>query len=465
MQATDEKIKNPSTYPLVDRWYKTDWLKRREFCSKKSATVQTRYKEILFLIPLMVLIFGLTTPFNFSWSQEVKSIESGHAATNTVEKTHQGNTGRRVGLLLLGIYGVAVLSKTRHRIRINTPEGILAITYMGWALLSLTWSMDTIFTLRRVTTFYILCIAALATAQRYSIREIALLATGVCSITAFLALGTELRLNTIELSNPTWRFSGIFHPVAMGWNCGFLVLVASFLLTDEKSMLRRLVLYLVILSAFILLLLTKTRMAVASTLICMALYWFRILSGSKKAFLVLLPTIALCLSYLAFGNQILSYFGVAANLGRDEVAQESVSTLTGRIPLWEECLKWAQKRPIVGYGFNTFINAQNIDTIYRNVGWRPNSVHSGYVDALMGLGFVGAAMLIFFLIAALARAYRLSLHHREYIFIMVALLWLYHNLFMAVELITRPFFMTFFFLVLLARLAFLPDPDWKRRSI
>jgi len=29
-----------------------------------------RYKEILFLIPLMALVFGLATPFDFSWSKE-----------------------------------------------------------------------------------------------------------------------------------------------------------------------------------------------------------------------------------------------------------------------------------------------------------------------------------------------------------------------------------------------------------
>jgi len=426
---------------------------------------QERWKLIWPAFFWLFVVFALTTPFDFSWPDLVLNGMPAASIHDAIVNIHRGNMARRLGMVMLAGFAVFLLSRTRNRFRLNFPVGWFLVLYLAWSLLSLTWSIDTLFTLRRVVTAFILWLAAYAVAIRYSLREQAWLTVLVAGATLVLGVGNELRLHTLEPVNELWRFSGLFHAVAMGWNCSVLVLAAGFLATDEKHGIRRTFLWFVILFAFVFLILTKTRLAVASTIVCMALYGFLTFSGIKKTLLILVPIIVLCLAYLSLGNRLLYYTGQAGTLGRGEAARESVSTLTGRTLLWEECFRWALKRPLIGYGFNTFISPKHMETVYRNVGWMPNSVHSGYLDALMGLGVVGATVLIFFLLAALARAYLLSLWYGEYIFIMVSLLWLYCNLALAVAPITRPFFTTFFFLMLLARLAFLPGPEWNRRNI
>ncbi len=409
---------------------------------------------------LLLLVFGLTTPFDFSWP--VKFQEGFFSTTEVIAFMEQGNLWRRIGMVLLAVLALLSLSRTKNRYRLNMPAGWLLILYLGWMLFSLSWSIDVPFTLRRVAIVAILWLAAIAAAARFSLRELALLAVLVTGTSLVLAFANELRLGTMEPARDFWRFSGIFHTVAMGWNCGLLALSAMFLAIEEQRGFRRFILWCIVVVALVFLLLTKSRMAVVASIVSIGLYWYRVVSGPSKMFLVLGMIIVCCLAYISLGDRLLDYGEEASTLGRGEIARESVGTLTGRIPLWKECFKWAAERPIQGYGFNALTSPKNIEMIARNVGWVPNSIHSGYIDAIVGLGYVGAVAMISFLVSALARAYNLSRRHPEYIFVVSVLVWLCYNLFLEANLMTRPLFMTFFCMTLLARLALLPGPEWER---
>ncbi len=422
-----------------------------------------RWKLVLLTFVVLLVVFGLSTPFNFEWPKAVKFKEWSSSTSAFVARIEHGNLGRQVGLLMLAAFSMFSLAKTENRFRVNLPTGWIFLFYLGWILLSLSWSFDLFFTLRRVITIYILWGSAVIFAGRYSLRELAFLAVLVTGSTLALGFGNELRLDTFDPPNVWWRFSGLFHTVSMGWNCGILALASMFLITDEKSRFRLVALWGILLTAIVFLLLTKSRMAVASTLFTMGLYWYRVVSGRNKMFLILGLVIALCLSYLALSDRWAYYAGEASTLGRGEAAKESVSDLTGRLPLWKYCFRRSEERPILGWGFNTFISPKNMFEVARNVGWTPGSTHSGYVDAVMGLGYVGAAVMIFFLLAALARAYDLSRRYPEYIFVVSVLIWLYYNILLEATLITRPSFMSFFCMTMLARLALLPGAEWERK--
>jgi O-antigen ligase len=412
---------------------------------------------------LLLIVFGLTTPFDFSWPHTVELRENIISTTEAAARMEHGNKGRQVGMLLLASFAVFSLTRMKNHYCINLPSGWLLLLYLGWILFSLSWSIDVRFTLRRIITVDILWFGAIVTAMRYSLRELAWLAVLVTGSTLALAFANELRLHTMNPVNELWRFSGLFHTVAMGWNCGLLALAAMYLVNVEERNDRRALLWVIICAAIVFLLLTKSRMAVAASLLSMGLYWYRVVSTPNKIFLILSVIIVVSVAYLALGNRLLDYGETASTLGRGEEAKESVGNLTGRIPLWTECFKWAAERPVRGYGFNTFVSPKNMDKIARNVGWIPNSIHSGYIDSIMGLGYVGAALLIFFLISALVRGINLSLRYPDYIFVVSVLVWLYYNLFLEANLITRPTFMTFFCMTLLARLALLPGEEWERK--
>ena len=423
-----------------------------------------RWKLILLTSVVLLVVFGLATPFNFDWPKLVKFKEWSSSASASVARIEHGNLGRQVGLLLLAAFSMFSLARTENRYRVNLPVGWFFLFYLGWILLSLSWSVDVFFTLRRVITVYILWLSAIVLAGRYTLRELAFLAVLVTGATMAIGFGNELRWHTFEPTNIWWRFGGLFHTVGMAQNCGILALASMFLITDEKSSRCRSILWFIFVVAIIFLLLTKSRMAVSSTLFTIGLYWYRVFSGTNKTLMLLGLVIALSLSYLALSDRWVYYAEEASTLGRGEAAKEQVSNLTGRLPLWKYCIMRSEERPVLGWGFNTFINKKTMFDVSRNIGWTPGSTHSSYIDAVMGLGYVGAAAMIFFLLAALARAYDLSLRYSEYIFVVSVLVWLYYNMIMETSLFVRPSFMNLFCMIMLARLALLPGAEWERKK-
>ncbi|NPA94113.1 MAG: O-antigen ligase family protein [Thermodesulfobacteria bacterium] len=413
-------------------------------------------RELWFVIPFLLFIFYLATPYNLSWPRDVEYKKNIIQVNEAISRMERGNIGRRAGLVILAAFGVFLLARTRNRFRINGLLGLLLIVYVLWSVLSLLWSIDQMFTLRRLVTFLILWFAAIAMAARYSIKELAIIGFCICGITGLLGFANEIRLHTLDPFNESWRFSGVFHTVTMGWNCGLWALCSFYLATISSSRGAKAFFYGAMMVALVLLLLTKSRMAVASTFICLTLFWFMVSSARTILATVMLALVVLCSSYLVLGDKVIEYGEAATTLGRGESARESVGTLTGRLPLWKECFRWAVKRPILGYGFNTFISPKHYVEITKNVGWTPSSIHSGYIDALMGLGFVGLSVLLGVLAAALFRAFTLAKNNVSYTLVFCCLIWLCYNIFLEANLLIRPTFMTFVMLMFLAHLAFLP---------
>ncbi len=409
----------------------------------------------------LLLVFALVTPFDFSWPQTVQLKANFIDTSEAIARMEHGNMGRRIGMLLLGGFAIFTLARSKNRFRINGALGWVLLFYFIWIISSLAWSIDPVFTLRRVITVALLWLAAAAISARHSLRELAALAVFITGTTAVLAFANELRLHTFNPADQIWRFSGLFHTVAMGWNCGLLALAAMYLAHVEKKKKCRIFFWCILGVAVLFLLLTKSRMAVAASLLSLGFFGLRVFSRRNIMLLILSIIMIGCFSYLVLGDMLLYYGEEMSTLGRGDVAKESVSNLTGRIPLWVECFHRAIDRPFLGYGFNTFISPTNLELIYRNIGWLPNSVHSGFVDALMGLGFIGFGAMTISFILALVRSLLLSKKSVDYIFVTSVLLWLYDNLLLEANLITMPTFMTFFSMVLLSRLAFLPGTEWE----
>ena len=75
---------------------------------------------------------------------------------------------------------------------------------------------------------------------------------------------------------------------------------------------------------------------------------------------------------------------IFAVLGRD-------SSLTGRVPLWEEAFNLIAKRPWLGYGYSGFWNAESRDVQYLwlKITWTAPNAHNGYIDLLLQIGIIG----------------------------------------------------------------------------
>jgi len=82
---------------------------------------------------------------------------------------------------------------------------------------------------------------------------------------------------------------------------------------------------------------------------------------------------------------------ISSGLGRD-------SSLTGRSEIWADLVPAAMSRPILGHGFFSF-SARKISKQYANS-------HNGYLEVILGLGFVGLFLVSVFVLSSFRKAQR-----------------------------------------------------------
>ncbi len=100
------------------------------------------------------------------------------------------------------------------------------------------------------------------------------------------------------------------------------------------------------------------------------------------------------------------------------VFDKSIS-LTGRTFIWEYVWTEIQKKIFFGYGFGTYwiMGTSVINRFVFNVGWKVNEAHSGYLEILLQLGFIG---FLFFLMNVFAFMYRIYIIHNIKMFMFLA---------------------------------------------
>jgi len=76
------------------------------------------------------------------------------------------------------------------------------------------------------------------------------------------------------------------------------------------------------------------------------------------------------------------------------------ATLTGRTEIWAALLPAAMQKPIVGSGFGGFWTSRTRDL------FQISEAHNGYLEVLLGLGFVGILLVSLFLLSCCQKAQR-----------------------------------------------------------
>jgi exopolysaccharide production protein ExoQ len=315
-----------------------------------------------------------------------------------------GKLSHQVGFLLIGLLGVGLLIRREGRpwqVRGLLP--LVIVLFAGWCLASTLWSTDPARTFKRAAILFLCLLGALGVGRALSLRELCRLALAVTASYAFVGLGTELVLGTWRpLGGEEYRFAGTLHPNGQGSNCALLCLSACCLLLDRPRAWPALVA--LILVGLGLLLLSGSRTSCAA--LVLGLVSLRLLRPSRAllagALCLVLAACALGLGLVLAGKEPGALVDVVL-LGRTEHA----GTLTGRTELWQELLPYAGRRLLVGHGWGSFWSPQRIEEISETVYWDLSSAHSVYLEAVLGIGLVGAGTLALVVCAGLSRAGRL----------------------------------------------------------
>lgn len=314
-----------------------------------------------------------------------------------------GSWSSRLGFALLALLGGALLARQRGRpwcLAGLLP--LLLLLLVAWCLASTLWSADAGRTVRRVGALLFCFVGALGVGRQLTARDLCRLTLVVTAGYAALGVGVELGLGTLRPFASEYRFAGTLHPNEQGANCAFLCLSAVLLLGRESRGRARGLLLALLVAGAGLLLLTKSRTSIGALLA--ALVAVRCARPSARLGLVALGVVwAVCgLALLAslLEVDLQQRFANLLSMGRDEEA----GTLTGRTELWAELLPYVRDRFVIGYGFGSFWSAQHIDAVSSALSWGISSAHSAYLDCVLSIGLVGAALVGLIIVSGIWRA-------------------------------------------------------------
>lgn len=402
----------------------------------------------------LLAVFYLVMPFEVFHSTRYLDQETFTDISTSIESIEQGSLGRRVGLMALACMAVVWLAKGMRPLQRNGVLGTLILLFLAWAGVSLVWSQAPALTARRLVILGALSLGAIGCARRFSLREVLVFTFSATLFLLVAGLFAEALQGTFKPWDPTHRFGGLVNPVYAGINLSLLV-VSSLALRHTTG---RRVFLLVAAAAIPFLLLTRSRVPVASGAFAALLFGLLTADARRRGFWIASAVVAASLALVLFGDALVDWLTRAALLGRETT---SVQTLTGRTPLWSECLKYFAAKPWLGYGYDSFWVPDHITDITDATGFPAVDTHNAYLEWLLGLGIPGCTLGVSILVLSALRLLRL---HRadngaDYAFALAALAIFALNL--CSVAIHLHHLSTFIVLVLIAKLGFdaAADPD------
>jgi exopolysaccharide production protein ExoQ len=312
----------------------------------------------------------------------------------------------RFSALLLATCGMVPLVRRRHRMAVRGPLGWLVVGFIALTAVSVLWADDRMLTIKREFSFLAIALAALAAADRLSMRDLLLLALFGTGAILLLGIGVELRNGAFHPGSAGYRFAGTVHPNSQGANCAVLFLTSVALAGNRRR--SNWIFYSVAVVAMGFLVLTGSRTAFLGVLLVVLV--FSMLQrtplqvfGLACAVIVVATTLALMVDTPSLARGIL--------LNREEM--DSVGSFTGRVPLWGDLWTFVMQRPVLGYGYNAFWTPEHIIAVSRSQDWVIFSAHSGYMEMALSVGVLGVAAFAVILVAGAVARIRRYLRYRD----------------------------------------------------
>ncbi len=352
-----------------------------------------------------LVLFVLFASANWAWDASQRWYETNSSDVDAlVGRISEGTMNRQVAFALMGVYGIAMLMipaerSTRLKLLIAYP----LVVFVGWALMSVLWSVDKAQTAKRLVVFFAMLSTVLAVVRRYDIRQVAQIAFIASGLTMFVGICNEARI--IVADSPSfglWRFGGTMHPNHAGMNCAVVVLSGLYLARSERN---RLFLLAAAAGMFVLLL-TKSRTALMATLTASSAYLLLATSASRAVWAVMIAAWAVAAVLWLSSMRMMPDLSSAISMGRDDIKTADVKKLTGRTDIWRFAVQQAGRDPnrlFVGYGFETFWTADNARAVSQYVKFKISEGHSAYLDWYLELGLVGAGLYGFAFLASIGR--------------------------------------------------------------
>ncbi len=288
--------------------------------------------------------------------------------------------------------------------RLRTSSFFLSLLIAAMFLTaSVFWSSNPTQTSFKLAVLFAVAIGAAGIAAKFSLREFLSIAVCVCISFSLLGIMAEISGGNFRPGS-NYRFVGTTHPNTEAIFASFLCLIArQFFSKLGTSNFWGLAIFSF---GMAVVLLTKSRTTLAGLLVSLVIAQTLIVRGANRVLLIL-SMLALASLALA-GSSMISQgssgeLGRVANLGRGDDS----STLSGRIPLWEELLVSINKKPILGHGYLAYWDSKRVEYLSERLGWEIPHGHNAFLDILLDVGIVGLLLVLLAILLAFVEAARL----------------------------------------------------------
>jgi O-antigen ligase len=359
----------------------------------------------------------------FIWrAMDMSSISKDRQAVEATEQGSAWNQALVVGFATLGIYHLPRAWRVMQS-REGRNLTVLASVYCGWSALSFIWTDDASLTIRRLTQFVLLLVgsyglgAGFYTRTSGGMRTLARHVLYAGLFAAVLLLPPRLQnLSLSDLLDPAFSIKDNTEIAAITYPVGY-ALLAGLVLYRWRSVLR----WVAAGFFFAVLVFMKGRsmlgdVTASGTILASRL---ALIPGWRKALMIagVLQTAfyadlgtggRLFVTYVASTYDAVYEWLPWITMG---AGMKNLTTLSGRLPLWDALYSSIAERPLLGYGFGAFWSPEHLDQILKLSGWHAVVAHSGFLDELLATGLIGLCLLLAFWFYGMALSLRLARKH------------------------------------------------------
>jgi O-antigen ligase len=324
------------------------------------------------------------------------------SSAELAQEAQDGNLINRVVVITLGAIGGVLLIRNRARIRVNRPILIVLLSFLGWIALSTLWADDPSLTARRLIALMFMILFSAGCVARMNADTLTVFIAGIPTLNLIPGVAAEIGYGKFQLFG-SHRFGGTApHPNVQAATLSVASILLCWLVWRTRGS-SRIGFAAAALLVIAFLVMTGSRTSIVAVLAALAFSFVLSLARDYKRLLPIL--LAGCFLLAGLGGLLMLGMGSSG----DPVEQimhrkgddSDAGTFNGRVELWQQCLKFAAKRPLLGYGYGGFWTAKRIEAISQDQTWAIQQSHSAYIEELLALGIPGAVLYVVLLFTGL----------------------------------------------------------------
>jgi exopolysaccharide production protein ExoQ len=276
------------------------------------------------------------------------------------------------------------------------------VLFLLFALYSVRWSVDPYVTLQKGIPLLLSALIGLDFARRYTIGEQARMIWTVLALVLVLGVIAQVFFPGF-VPDLDYEPGGAWNGIVVNKNSwARLIVLTGIVLLSLPRRTRRSKLAVAILMVMVMALLVASHSASGLIIMCaMVLLFvaFKALRWNRTPLILLTIAIAL-VSVLTVSYVVQHADEVTTSMGKD-------ASLTGRVPIWRETLRFVEKNPVWGYGYAAFWSQSSRPgrLVREATNWDnlPHA-HNGYIDLALQIGGIGLALYFAAYLIAMKRA-------------------------------------------------------------